>query len=226
MLSSRSRYARWNSGYAYWPARAVCRIVTSVLFDLKIHGAENVPEFGGALIVTNHNSYLDPPLVGVQILRPMNFMAKSELWRNRFFGKLITSVNAFPIRQGEGDVSAVRETITRLQEGALLNIFPEGSRSDDGELQKVQSGVALIIRRAGVPVIPCVIEGSFQAWPNSRKVPRRYPIDVMYGPRLDVEGLKSDAVVKVIATAFARMQAELRQRRAAQPRDGRRLPGL
>lgn len=214
-----SRYRQWNSGYAFWPARALCRILTTVFFDLKVHGIHHVPSSGGALLVSNHQSFLDPPMVGVQILRPMNFMAKSELWNNRLFGRLISSVNAFPIRQGEGDVSAVRETIRRLQEGALLNIFPEGSRSDDGELQPVQSGVALIVRRAGVPVIPCVIEGTHQAWPKHRKFPRAFPVDVMYGPAMDLKDMKSAEIVRAIGETFKTMFAELREYRKLHHRD-------
>jgi 1-acyl-sn-glycerol-3-phosphate acyltransferase len=224
MLQARQRYKKWASGYAYWPARGLCRIITSVLFDIKAYGIENVPEHGGALIVSNHCSFLDPVLVGVQILRPMNFMAKSELWTNPIFGRLISSVNAFPIRQGEGDIGAVRETIRLLQNGALLNIFPEGSRSDDGELAPIQTGISLIVRKANVPVIPCLIEGSWQAWPNTRKLPSPYPIDVQYGPAMSMAGLKTPQIVKTIGDTLARMQHEVRQRRQRQHRGAG--PGL
>src|SRR5438876_4866321 len=110
----------WNLG------RTICRTITSRMFDLKVYGLEHVPKTGGVLIISNHQSYLDPVLLGVQIPRPMSYLAKSELFAIPGFGWLIRQLNAFPVRQGEGDVAAVRETIRRLQEGHMLNIIPEG----------------------------------------------------------------------------------------------------
>src|SRR4051812_8155939 len=151
----------WNFG------RMVCRPFCSAMFDLKVYGKEHVPKSGGVLIVSNHQSYLDPVLLGVQIERPMSYLAKSELFFPGF-GPLIRALNAFPVRQGEGDVGAMKETIRRLQEGHMLNIFPEGTRTLTGEIDAIQPGVALVIRRAHVPVIPAVIDGSFKAWPKGQ----------------------------------------------------------
>src|SRR5438093_13386407 len=97
------------------------RVLTTLLFDLKVYGRRNVPEIGGVLIVSNHQSYLDPVLLAVRLGRPLNYIAKSELFENRFGGWFLRSVlNAFPVRQGHGDVSAVKETIRRLQAGHAL----------------------------------------------------------------------------------------------------------
>jgi 1-acyl-sn-glycerol-3-phosphate acyltransferase len=190
--------------------QAVARILTTVLFDLKVYGARHVPPHGGVLVVSNHQSYLDPVLVAVQLRRPMSFLGKSELFRNRFFAWLIRSLNAFPVRQGAGDVGAVKETINRLQAGHLLNIYPEGSRTEDGELLPILAGVALVIRRAGVPVVPCVIGGSYDAWPKGTKVPRPHPIRVLYGPPMDLSGAKPAEIVRTIDQTFRRMLDELR----------------
>ena len=196
----------WKAG------RAITRIGTTLLLDLKVYGKHHVPPTGGVLLVSNHESYLDPCLVAVQLRRPMSFMAKSELFKNRFFEWLIRNLNAFPVRQGKGDVGAMKETIKRLQEGHLLNIFPEGSRTETGELLPIEPGVALVVKRAGVPVVPVVITGSFQAWPRWRKLPRRWPVRVMYGPPLQLDGLKGDQIVKLIDQTFRRMLAELKTR--------------
>jgi 1-acyl-sn-glycerol-3-phosphate acyltransferase len=131
--------------------RGICRIVTSVMCDLKVYGLEHIPDEGGALIISNHESYLDPAVVGVQVRRPFSFMAKSELFEAPVFGRLISALGAFPVRQGKGDRAAIEETIRQLQTGRLLTIFPEGSRTEDGELLPIQKGVALIVKRAKVP---------------------------------------------------------------------------
>jgi 1-acyl-sn-glycerol-3-phosphate acyltransferase len=141
----------------------------------------------------------------------MSYMAKSELFENKYFGWLIRALHAFPIRQRAGDVGAIKETIRRLKEGFLLNVFVEGARTFTGQLGPIEPGAALVIRRAGVPVIPCVIQGSYQAWPRTTKFPQRHPIAVMYGPPLKVEGLKAEAINQLIELTLRQMIDELRR---------------
>src|SRR5277367_4767043 len=94
----------------------IARIFTSLWFDLKVYGVENVPKTGPVLLIANHQSYLDPVLVAVRLDRPVSFFAKSELFENRFFGWLIRSLHAFPVKLGENDIGAVRMTLQRLEE--------------------------------------------------------------------------------------------------------------
>jgi 1-acyl-sn-glycerol-3-phosphate acyltransferase len=190
--------------------QVICRVATSVLWDLKVYGRGNVPAEGGAILAANHQSYLDPVLVAVQLTRPVSFMAKSELFKNAAFSWLIRQLNAFPIHQGKGDRAAINETIERLKEGHMLTLFAEGHRTSDGEIQEIQPGIALVARRAGVPVIPVVIEGSFAAWPRSNKLPRPGKIRVMYGKPIDCSAMKSEEIVKAIDAALRIMMAELR----------------
>ena len=191
--------------------QAVARVITTLMFDLKVYGRHNVPGRGGVLIVSNHQGNLDPVVLAVRLERPVSYIAKAELFRNPFFGWLIRSLNAFPVRQGAGDVGAVRETIHRLQAGHLLNIFPEGARTPDGRIAPLQKGVGLIVRRANVVVVPAVIVGSFEAWPIFRKWPRRWPIRVEYGPPLSLSGLTPDQVVATIDVTLRRMFMKLRR---------------
>jgi 1-acyl-sn-glycerol-3-phosphate acyltransferase len=190
------------------------RIVSAVMFDLKVYGAEHIPPEGGVLLVSNHQSYLDPVLLAVKLTRPMSYLAKSELFKNRGFAFLIRSLNAYPLRQGKGDKGAIEETIRRLQQGHLLAVFPEGHRTDDGNILPIQRGVALVVRRAGVPIVPCVLDGSFQAWPRGSKMFHSHPIGVLYGPPLDLDGLKGDAVVSLIDTTLHQLLDDLRKRMA------------
>lgn len=203
----------------WWLCNAIARIIMTFCFDLKVHGRQNVPKKGGVLMVSNHQSYLDPVLMGCYLRRPMSYLAKSDLFKNKYFRWLIVSLGAFPIKLGAGDVGAMREMIRRLKQGHLLSMFPEGSRTGDGELLPIEAGASLIIRRVDVPVVPCIIIGSFQAWPRSKKMFRPFPIDVMFGPPLQVNRLKAKEITKLIDQTFHRMFNELRQiRRNRWPR--------
>jgi 1-acyl-sn-glycerol-3-phosphate acyltransferase len=197
--------------------RGLCRMAGTLLFDLKAYDVTNIPLTGGVLIVSNHQSFLDPAVLGIPIRRPVSFLAKSELFEGtgplgRLFGKVIRRLNAFPVRQGEGDVGAVRETIKRLQEGRVLTMFPEGGRSNSEEIEPMQPGVGLIVRRAGptVKVVPAAVDGSFRAWSRYRKLPRPAPVRVKYGHPLDLAHLKSNQIIQAIEKEIRRLHAELR----------------
>jgi 1-acyl-sn-glycerol-3-phosphate acyltransferase len=192
--------------------RAVARLGASAFFGLKSYNRRYVPRHGGVLLVANHQSYLDPILLGVHLRRHMSYLAKSELFTNKYFAWLIRSLNAFPVKQGTGDVGAVRETIKRLREGHMLNIFPEGSRSLDGKIQPMLPGAALVVKKANVPIVPVVIEGSFDAWPKGRKLFRPGPVSVMYGRPLDVSGLDARQITELIDHTLRAMFEDLRRR--------------
>jgi 1-acyl-sn-glycerol-3-phosphate acyltransferase len=201
-----------RKSWLYSLGQSLFRLLAITIFDLKAYDTQNVPKRGGVLIVSNHQSFLDPVMLGVKVKRPMSFLAKSELFSNRFFGWLIRGVNAFPVRQGEGDIGAVRETIKRLQEGHVLVMFPEGGRSDDGEVTPMQTGVGLIVRRAGptVKVVPAAVEGAFQAWSRHRKFFRPWPVRVKYGPPLELSDKKASEIVKIIGAEIGRLSAVLK----------------
>ena len=185
--------------------QALARILTTLCFDLKVHGQHNIPRRGGVLIVSNHQGNLDPVLLAVRLQRPLNYIAKSELFTSHWTQFLLGLVNAFPVRQGAGDVRAVKETIHRLREGHLLNIFPEGGRTTDGEIGTLQRGVALIIRRAQVPVIPVAIHGSYQAWPIHRSLWRPWTIRIRYGKPMNLANLEEDEMIATIDRTLREM---------------------
>ena len=202
----------FKASVVYQVGRVICRLACVQWFDLKVYGLKHMPRAGGVLIVSNHQSYLDPVVLAAKTPRPLSFLAKSELFEIPGFSWLIQSLNAFPVRQGEGDVGAVRETIRRLQEGHALNMFPEGSRTDDGEIAPMLPGIGLIVRRAGVPVVPAAIVGSFAAWPREKKIFRPHPIRVRFGPAMELHQLKAQKIVETIDVTLRTMFQDLRDR--------------
>ena len=198
----------------FWKVcQGVLRVGTSVAFDLQVFGVDRIPQRGGVLMLSNHQSYLDPPLLGVRLKRPMAYLAKSELFEFAPFALAIRNLYAFPVKQGKGDVGAMKESIRLLQAGWLLNVFPEGSRTPDGKLHPAQKGAGLMVRRAGVPVLPTVIHGSYDAWPRGQKAPRPHPIRVLYGEPTDISHLKAEDIRKWIDDTLARMLDDLKSGR-------------
>jgi 1-acyl-sn-glycerol-3-phosphate acyltransferase len=186
------------------------------MFDLKVYGADNVPTTGGALLLSNHLSFLDPAVIGVQLRRPASYLAKSELFDVPVFGRVIPKLNAFPVRQGAGDIGAVRETIKRLKEGHVLTVFPEGARSLSGELEPLAGGFTLIVRKADVPIIPVGIDGSFQAWPRGQSMFKPHPVRVKFGQPMDVQKMKPAEIVVKVETALRELIADLRRMKEAE----------
>ena len=201
------RWLVWKS------LQTLARILSTVLFDLKVDGLEHIPANGGAIIACNHQSYLDPILMNVRLRRPLSYIAKAELFKSRFMNWLLRSVGAFPVHQGTTDVHAVRQSIQRLREGWLLNIYPEGARSVDGEIGQMQRGIALIDRWAHVPVLPAVIVGAFEAWPLYRSFPRPGPIRIRFGPPMNLANLNSEQLVATVDRTLRMMFDELRGER-------------
>lgn len=148
----------------YQIARAVARFIFIIL-GLKVEGLENIPSEGPLIIAPNHVSNWDPIMVALAINRPVHFMAKAELFNNRFLGKLLTKLNAFPVKRGSGDRQAIRRALLILQQGHILGIFPEGVRNKEDQNITAQSGTAMIALRSRVDVVPVACIGT------GRKIP-------------------------------------------------------
>ena len=155
-----------------------------VRFGLRVTGAEHIPSSGPALIVSNHQSILDPPVIGGAARRQIYFLAKAELFRIPLFGRLIRAVHARPVRREGSDPRALRTSALLLEEGKALLIFPEGTRSLDGRLGEAKAGVGMLAVKSGAPVVPAYVSGTLEALPKGAAWPRRSQVSVSFGPAL------------------------------------------
>jgi len=166
----------------YGILRPISLVLFRIFFDFRSSGSENVPREGGAVLASNHQSFLDPVLLGLGLSRRIGFVARTTLFRNPLFGRLIRSLGALSIDREAADIGTMRAISKLLREGHLLVMFPEGTRTRDGSIGRCKAGAALSARAGGVPVVPVAIHGSFEAWPRHRKLPRPFhPIRIRYG---------------------------------------------
>ena len=142
---------------------------------------------GGLVVLSSHQSHLDPLLLGLATDRRLSSLARSSLYAFKPFGAVITALDAVPIDRHASVITAMKIVIERLKRGAAVIIFPEGARTDDGQLGDFRSGFSLIAKRAGVSVVPVAIVGAYECWPRTRFFPRPGRIRVEFGKVLTAE---------------------------------------
>jgi 1-acyl-sn-glycerol-3-phosphate acyltransferase len=157
--------------------------VYKMWFRGEVIGLENFPRVGPFLIASNHASHLDPPFVGSQITKQMRFFARKTLWNNRLLAWWLDRVETIPVERDSGDIGAIKRVLQALKEDRAVVLFPEGTRSPDGRLQKPKAGVGLMACKTGVPVVPCRVYGSFVAFGKGSSIPRfGSPVTIVFGP--------------------------------------------
>jgi len=173
-----------------WLVRHVWRFIGG---RLEASGVENVPRSGPCIVISNHQSYLDPLLLHAVVPRVLHAMAKSTQFAAPFMGWLISHIYVFPVRRYQIDPQAVRTVLRRLEAGHGIVIYVEGERTWDGRLQPPRLGTIRLLLKAGVPVIPCRIEGSYDVWPRWHKKMRPGTVRVSFGKPLPLPRLASRA---------------------------------
>ncbi|MCG3137159.1 MAG: hypothetical protein HJJLKODD_01002 [Phycisphaerae bacterium] len=163
----------------------------------KTLGHEQVPKSGGVLLIANHQSYLDPMVVGCALRRPCHFMARDTLFTKPIFGWMIRHLNAFPVKRDSADVGALKETLRRLKDGQMVLVFPEGTRSADGRIADFKGGPIAIAQRAQVPIVPVVIEGTHDVWGKGLKWPHPGRIWITFQSPLSSEQLQNREIEPV-----------------------------
>ena len=167
----------------YYIVKAICWLILKIFWRMEIIGIENLPQSGGLIIASNHVSYLDPAVLTASFNRKIYFLTKKEVFKNNFISFLLKNMNALPIDRGKVDMLAFKKAINILREEKVLGIFPEGTRSSNGELQELKLGTIKIAMKTGVPILPAGIIGTHKIYPRGIKFPIlfKHKIIVKYG---------------------------------------------
>ena len=202
-------------------ARWICKVFCQLFFRIRVYGMENIPRRGGFLIISNHQSFLDPILAGIFIKRHMHFLARDTLFRNKFLGSIIASVNTIPVRRGEADLGAMKAIIAKLKANCGVCLFPEGTRSIDGKISVFKPGFGLLCRRGHAAVVPTVIDGAFEAWPKNKKFfSAGAKITISYGKCITAEQIKSISdreLAEKLTGTLRKMQNDIRIKSGKEP---------
>lgn len=203
------------SGGIYWIVRFIVMVGLKVWERFKAFGCENVPTQGGCIIAANHASFLDPPAITSGVThRVVHYMARDTLFAGRFKGWLFHGVQCIPIDRTKGDVAALRKGISLLKEGHCLAFFPEGTRSVTGELQPAKGGLGFLVAKAGVPVVPTYVDGSFEAYPKGAKRIKKGRVQVFFGKAIQPSEIQQfgdgreayDKITQLVMSRIAALQ--------------------
>jgi 1-acyl-sn-glycerol-3-phosphate acyltransferase len=189
----------------YGTLQVLCRLIATSLFRVRVFGRENVPDSCGGLVCSNHQSFFDPVLMGLAIDRRLNFLARDTLFRNPLFKALILFLDAIPIDREGGGLAGLRETLKRLKENELVLIFPEGTRTRNGELLPLKPGFCAVARRSKQPLIPIAFDGAYAAWPRDRWLPQFSVVRVVIGQPILPEEIATLDDASLVATLTQRI---------------------
>ncbi len=204
----------------YWLARWACRLFCILFFRFRSFGRENVPVEGPFILASNHQSFLDPVFCGVPLRRQLLFMARESLFSNKFFGVLIRSVDAIPVKRDQADIASIRQVIARLNQGRGICLFPEATRTSDGRIQQLKPGLGLLCRRSQAAIVPVLIDGAFECWPRHKKIFSSGTINVCFGKLIEYEQIRNmndEMLASVLTDKLRQMQKQCRLRQGKQP---------
>lgn len=176
--------------WLWFSIQVLVRTIFTVWFRYRALGAEKVPADGGALFLINHQSFLDPLLVGLPLSRPVSYLARDSLFRVPLVGWMLRSTYVMSINREAAGTSSIKEAVQRMQHGFLVGIFPEGTRTADGSIGPLKPGFVALIRRVKLPVYPIGIAGAHDAFPRDTWLMRPRRICVVFGDPLTPEDVE------------------------------------
>ena len=178
---------------SYFIGWTVFRLMYATYFHWRVYNPERVPPTGPLILASNHASFIDPPLVGCPLKRDINFLARESLFHFPGVGALLRSWNAVPVDREGGGARGLKAILDRLNEGGAIILFPEGTRTRDGNLQPARSGIGLTVIKSNAPVVPVRVFGTFEAFGRHIKFPRPKSVAVKYGNPMRFEELRAEA---------------------------------
>ena len=160
----------------YYCVKKSLQLSAITFFRFRVFGLERAVTEGPLIVASNHQSHLDPPLLGCAYPRQLGYVARESLFKFRPLGLLIESLGAFPLKR-DSSIAGFKESLRRLKDGQAFMAFPEGTRTPDGEIKEFKRGVARLAKRSGATIHPAAIEGAFDCWPRNQdrdRVPDRF----------------------------------------------------
>ena len=201
--------------WLWWVCQQILQVFFTVWLRYRARGCEKLPATGGALLIANHQSFLDPLLVGLPLTRPVSYIARDSLFRVPVVGWILRNTYVKPISREAASAQTIRESVQRMEAGFLCGIFPEGTRSDDGQVGEFKPGFIALVRRSSVPIYPVGIAGAIDALPRGAVWLRPRRVCVVFGDplppeevlRLKEHGREAELVQAVHARVVACQQA-------------------
>jgi len=193
--------------------RFLAHWVLVIYFRGRVFGLRNVPAEGPVVLACNHQSFFDPVSVTMALYREGNYMARDTLFRNPLFKRFIESLNAFPVKRGAADVTAVKEMLRRLNDGRVVVVFPEAMRTRDGSISPINANAMAVAKKAGAAIVPTVIDGAFEAWPRDQLLPAPKRMYISYMPVITREEVKAWPVERIAEVVSERLQHGLARSR-------------
>ena len=185
-------------------ARMIVGAFLTLAFRITYSGTQNIPASGPVIVASNHMSFWDPPVIGCGLTRHIHYMAKEELFANPLFAWIITRLKAFPVKRGTADRGAIKMALTLLNEGKVLGLFPEGTRSKDGQLGKPEMGLALLAAKSGAIIIPAAIIGTNKIFQQGSFFPK---VEVRFGEPILLE--KGNTAKEYLEQKTGQMMTEI-----------------
>lgn len=224
------RRVTWCDRAWYQLCRTSCQAALDILARPRCDGRGNVPKTGPVLIVSNHQSYLDPPLIGSRVTRRLNYLAKKELFHSKLFGALIRSVDAISLDQKGIGFQGIKETLKRLRNNEAVLIFPEGMRSLDGELNPFRKGYINLAVKTGAAIVPTALDGAWAMYPPRQKFPNflKPRVRVRFGKAItpaDYKGMSEERLHDLVEEKVRELFAEIRIHPAAATREPKQRLG-
>ena len=183
----------WKN-WTYWFWRHLSRLLNEALFNLRVHGEENVPLTGGLVLAANHASFLDPHAIAVSCPRKVYSLARKSLFSHPVGAAFMRGWNTMPVDlSGKPDIGGVKALLDVLGRGEVVVLYPEGTRTWDGNFQPAKPGVGLLVAKANVPVVPVRIFGSYELWPRTRKWFRCGQLDLAFGVPVRYDRMVAEA---------------------------------
>jgi 1-acyl-sn-glycerol-3-phosphate acyltransferase len=206
----------WAQVVVYDLFRKTARLASVLFLRMRCKGREHIPAEGAALICANHQSMLDPPLIGLAFDRRLNYLARQSLFNSRLFGTLLHFLDAIPIDRDGSGLAGLKETLRRLRRGEMVLIFPEGARTRTGDVSPLKPGFVAVARRSRALLLPVALDGAFDALPPGALFPRPSVVHLVIGeplPPEQVAALDDEALMAELERRIRACHAEAREGR-------------